>query len=104
VHSAIVHIVPNPDKRARVADPAAFHQFVRSLFLHRRKFLRGVLIGLLDGQLNKQDVDQLLAAFSFPADVRAEQLPVEALIALDSAIRACRPASTAALAPGIADR
>jgi 16S rRNA (adenine1518-N6/adenine1519-N6)-dimethyltransferase len=104
VHSAIVHIVPNPDKRARVADPAAFHQFVRSLFLHRRKFLRGVLIGLLDGQLNKQDVDQLLAAFSFPADVRAEQLPVETLIALDGAIRACRPASTAALAPGIADR
>jgi 16S rRNA (adenine1518-N6/adenine1519-N6)-dimethyltransferase len=93
VHSAIVHIVPSREKRAQIDDPAAFHQFVRSLFLHRRKFLRGVLVGVLGEEFDRSAVDDLLAAFEFPPDVRAEQLPVETLIALHNAIQACRSAS-----------
>src|SRR5204863_3497697 len=31
VHSAIIHILPNPGKRAALTDPAFFHEFVRSL-------------------------------------------------------------------------
>jgi 16S rRNA (adenine1518-N6/adenine1519-N6)-dimethyltransferase len=93
VHSSIVHVVPSSEKRGRITDPAAFHQFVRSLFLHRRKFLRGVLIGVLEAEFDKRAVDDLLAAFSFPTDVRAEQLDVETLIDLSNAIQTCRTAS-----------
>jgi 16S rRNA (adenine1518-N6/adenine1519-N6)-dimethyltransferase len=74
VHSAIIHILPNPLKRAAVGDLAFFHDFIRSLFFHRRKFLRGVLISALAGKLDKPAIDGLLASFHFPADARAEQL------------------------------
>jgi 16S rRNA (adenine1518-N6/adenine1519-N6)-dimethyltransferase len=88
VHSAIIHIVPNPEKRQRIPDLDFFHAFVRSLFLHRRKFLRGVLIVMLKERLDKQVIDELLAAFQFPPDVRAEQLDVETILALSEAVKA----------------
>lgn len=87
VHSAIVHIVPSARKRARIADLEFFHHFIRTLFQHRRKFLRGVLVSMLKDQLAKADVDAILAGFDLPDDARAEQLPVETLIALSNAIR-----------------
>ncbi|MDX1946425.1 MAG: 16S rRNA (adenine(1518)-N(6)/adenine(1519)-N(6))-dimethyltransferase RsmA [Pirellulaceae bacterium] len=88
VHSAILHIVPNADKRARITDLPYFHQFVRGLFQHRRKLLRGVLASQLREHLDKPAIDALLTAQQLPADARAEQLPVEALIALAAAARA----------------
>jgi len=87
VHSAIVHIVPNARKRARVSDVEFFHHFIRTLFQHRRKFLRGVLVSMLKDRLAKSDVDAILAGFEFPEDARAEQLPVETLIRLSKAFR-----------------
>jgi 16S rRNA (adenine1518-N6/adenine1519-N6)-dimethyltransferase len=87
VHSAIVHIVPSAAKRRRVADPEHFHHFVRSLFLHRRKFLRGVLISALGDHWTKTQVDELLAEFRFAPDARAEQLDVMSLISLGNAVR-----------------
>ena len=88
VHSAIVQIVPNPEKRAQIADLDFFHHFIRTLFQHRRKFLRGVLVSMLKDQLPKSDVDAILGSFGFPEDARAEQLPVELLIALSDAVQA----------------
>ena len=85
VQSAIVHIVPAADKRARIDDLGFFHRFVRGLFLHRRKFLRGVMATILRPGLSKAEVDEILAAFQLPTDVRAEQLPVEVLIGLANA-------------------
>jgi 16S rRNA (adenine1518-N6/adenine1519-N6)-dimethyltransferase len=85
VQSAIIHIVPSADNRARIADPHFFHGFVRGLFLHRRKFLRGVMATILKDKLAKNDVDDLLAALHLPPDVRAEQLEVESLIELANA-------------------
>ena len=87
VHSAIIHILPDAAKRAALGDLAFFHDFLRSLFFHRRKFLRGVLISSLSEKLDKSTIDDLLATFAFPTDVRAEQLDVTTLIALASAIR-----------------
>ncbi len=87
VHSAIVHVVPNAHKRARVRDLEFFHHFIRTLFQHRRKFLRGVLVSMLKDQLPKGDIDALLAGFQLPEDARAEQLPVETLIALSDAFQ-----------------
>jgi 16S rRNA (adenine1518-N6/adenine1519-N6)-dimethyltransferase len=86
VHSAIIHILPNPAKRAQLDDPAFFHEFVRSLFFHRRKFLRGVLASAFEDKLSKADIDELLAPFQLPTDARAEQLPVETLIDLSKAV------------------
>lgn len=85
VHSAIVHIVPSAHKRERVKNLEFFHHFVRTLFQHRRKFLRGVLGSMFKEQLSKPDVDAILAGFALPADARAEQLPVVTLIALSDA-------------------
>jgi 16S rRNA (adenine1518-N6/adenine1519-N6)-dimethyltransferase len=87
VHSAIIHIIPNPQKRAAVGDLAFFHVFVRSLFFHRRKFLRGVLVSALADKLDKAAVDDLLAPFGFPTDARAEQLDVQTHIALAHAVQ-----------------
>lgn len=87
VHSAIIQIVPNAEKRARIADLEFFHQFVRSLFLHRRKFLRSSLVHVLSDQLSKEGVDEVLEQFGFPTDVRAEQLDVETILALADAFQ-----------------
>jgi 16S rRNA (adenine1518-N6/adenine1519-N6)-dimethyltransferase len=92
VHSAIIHILPNPAKRAIVGDLAFFHDFVRGLFLHRRKFLRGVLVNMYkeprdQPALSKQEIDELLAPFHLPIDARAEQLEVKTLLALSKAIQ-----------------
>ena len=87
VHSAIIHIVPDRVKREQLGDLAFFHDFVRSLFFHRRKFLRGVLAGAFDDRLTKPQIDEILSPFGLPADARAEQLDVTTLIALSKAIQ-----------------
>ena len=87
VTSAIVHIEYDPAKRARIDDLQFFHEFVRSLFFHRRKFLRSVLLSALKDKLDKAEVDRTIAAQAFPADTRAEQLSVEKMIALSNAIK-----------------
>ena len=87
VHSAIVHILPNPAKRALVGDIGFFHEFVRSLFFHRRKFLRGVLASMVADRLDKAAVDELLAPLALPPDARAEQLDVKTLVELAKAVQ-----------------
>jgi 16S rRNA (adenine1518-N6/adenine1519-N6)-dimethyltransferase len=87
VESAIVQIRPQPALRARVADVEYFHAFIRALFLHRRKFLRGVLIAVTQDRLGKAAVDRILESFGFPSDRRAEQLAVDELLALTEAVR-----------------
>lgn len=87
VTSALLHILPHPGKRAEIADPTFFHQFIRALFLHRRKFLRGSLAIAFKDELDKSSIDEILAAFDFPLDVRAEQIDVNTLISLADAVR-----------------
>jgi len=87
VHSAILHILPNPLKRKALGDLDFFHGFVRSLFFHRRKFLRGVLVSTYREQLEKTVIDDILSQFELPTDARAEQLDVKTLIALSKAVR-----------------
>jgi 16S rRNA (adenine1518-N6/adenine1519-N6)-dimethyltransferase len=88
VESAIIHIVPQPAKRAKVPDLAYFHQFVRSLFFHRRKFLRGVLVAAYKDRLQKADVDEVMAAHQFGPTTRAEELDVATIQALSETLRA----------------
>src|SRR5262249_59288463 len=61
VASAFVLVKPNAAKRAHVGDVARFRSFLRDLYVHRRKNLRGALAGAPSGRRSKEDVDRRLA-------------------------------------------
>jgi 16S rRNA (adenine1518-N6/adenine1519-N6)-dimethyltransferase len=82
VNSAIVNITLEPQRRAAIPDRRFFHAFVRKLFLHRRKFLRGVLVAAYKDQLDKPAIDQILAPLQFGENARAEELTVDQMLAL----------------------
>jgi 16S rRNA (adenine1518-N6/adenine1519-N6)-dimethyltransferase len=82
VHSAILSIVPNPRKTARIPDLKYFHSFVRAMFFHRRKFLRSELLSAFKNQLGKAEVDEIMAATGLGPKARAEELEVETMLAL----------------------
>jgi 16S rRNA (adenine1518-N6/adenine1519-N6)-dimethyltransferase len=77
VSSAMVLIRPNRDKRARVPDVQRFRNFLRDLYTHRRKNLRGALVSMPSGRRAKEDVDRHLAELGFEGTLRAETLDVE---------------------------
>ena len=88
VDSAIIRIEPQESLRARIPDIRFFHTFVRSMFFHRRKFLRSVAISAFKNQLTKPQVDEVLAAHQLAADCRTEQLTPDELLALGDSFRA----------------
>jgi 16S rRNA (adenine1518-N6/adenine1519-N6)-dimethyltransferase len=87
VTSAIVHLEVDGQLRGRISDLAFFHDFVRALFLHRRKFLRSALAAAVKDQLDKPAVDQILQQAGFQPDCRAEQLEWPAILRLSDAVR-----------------
>jgi 16S rRNA (adenine1518-N6/adenine1519-N6)-dimethyltransferase len=87
VHSAIVQITLDPARRAAISDRDFFHNFVRKLFLHRRKLLRGVLWAMYKIRWEKPEIDALLAELKFVPTVRAEELTVEQMLALSDAVQ-----------------
>ena len=91
VQSAIVQINSDPELRAAIADRTFFHQFVRSMFFHRRKFLRSVLLSAVKGKLEKPDVDRILADVGLDPTLRAEQLDIATMIRLSGAVRQALP-------------
>lgn len=91
VSSAILHIVVDPARRARIADLPFFHQVTKALFLHRRKFLRANIVAAMKNHLNKIQVDELLDGMGFSNDTRTEQLDVETLISLAERLRTAAP-------------
>ncbi len=80
VDSAIVRIVPSAEKRARIADPQSFRYFLRDLYAHRRKNLRGGLLAmpgrartdnakaLVDARLKELDIDGMCRAETLDVD------------------------------------
>jgi len=104
IDSAIVHVRFRPDLRARLPDPAFFHTFVRALFFHRRKFLRGVLLSAFRGRLEKSQVDEVLGQLAYGPTARAEELDIATLIQLSEAFRTkLIEVGAAALPPPIAE-
>lgn len=91
VTSAIVRIVVDPEKRAQIPDLRYFHEFTKSLFFHRRKFLRANLVASLKKEMDKGGVDEIMTAMNFVDDVRTEQLDVPTLLKLTEAVRARAP-------------
>ncbi|MFM9144417.1 MAG: 16S rRNA (adenine(1518)-N(6)/adenine(1519)-N(6))-dimethyltransferase RsmA, partial [Phycisphaerales bacterium] len=75
VDSAIVRLDLEPDRRAAIGDLGRFHAFVRDVFCHRRKVLRGVLLRIAGGKQTaaaRDRVDRTYAALGLAADIRAE--------------------------------
>jgi 16S rRNA (adenine1518-N6/adenine1519-N6)-dimethyltransferase len=76
VSSAIVCIRPNREKRAQVGDVPRWRIFLRDLYVHRRKNLRGALFGWPSGRRDKGEVDRKLAELGLDGTRRAETLDV----------------------------
>jgi 16S rRNA (adenine1518-N6/adenine1519-N6)-dimethyltransferase len=77
VDSAIVGLRPSGSKRAHVGDVHRFRYFLRDLYVHRRKNLRGALSGWPSGRRDKSEVDARLQALGIPGTIRAEELGIE---------------------------
>jgi 16S rRNA (adenine1518-N6/adenine1519-N6)-dimethyltransferase len=91
VSSAVVRIVVDAERRAAIPDLRYFHQLTKSLFLHRRKFLRANVVAAMKRHLTKEQVDGLMSDMGFAADVRTEQLDVATLLDFTERIRAAAP-------------
>jgi 16S rRNA (adenine1518-N6/adenine1519-N6)-dimethyltransferase len=77
VESAIVQIDPQPAKREKIGDVKRFREFLRDLYTHRRKNLRGALSGWPSGRREKAVIDVLLERLKLPGARRAEELTIE---------------------------
>ncbi len=86
VDSAIVRLDLEPDRRGRIADLERFHGFVRDIFCHRRKVLRGVLIRMAGGKQHPaavEAVEAVYAAHGLHDTIRAEDIPPDRFVDLE---------------------
>jgi 16S rRNA (adenine1518-N6/adenine1519-N6)-dimethyltransferase len=74
VDSAFVRIDVDPDHHAKIPDLGAFHHFVRQLFIHRRKNLRGGIASIPDFKPLKKEIVSVLEACGLDREDRAESL------------------------------
>lgn len=74
VDSAIVLVRLDADKRARVGDAVRFRHFLRDLYTHRRKNLRGALSSGPGARRDKAEVDRKLTDLGLDRAARAEDL------------------------------
>ncbi len=86
VSSAFVQIRLDETLRQRIPDRAFFHQLVRSMFMHRRKVLRGQLLSA-PKHFTKAQVDELLAGLGLEPTIRAERLDPDEMLRLCEAVR-----------------
>ena len=101
VDSAIVRLDLEPDRRAAIGDLGRLHDFVRDVFCHRRKLLRGVLVRMATGtqksdrqksgdkEAAKQVVEQVFALMDFTATARAEDIPPDRFVHLERTFFDC---------------
>ena len=92
VDSAIVQLKYNQKKRNRIPNLHFFHDFVRALFFHRRKYIRSVLCSAFKGRLDKEIVDKVLEESHLTGEIRAETLSVREILALSERFRVLLPA------------
>jgi len=81
VASAIVRVRPSDAKRAHVVERLGsiqrFRNFLRDLYTHRRKNLRGGLAGMPQSRMPKEEVDRKLRELELDGTVRAEDLDID---------------------------
>lgn len=92
VDSAFVLVRPNAAKRAHVIESVGavqrFRSFLRDLYVHRRKNLRGALVGWPSGRRKKEAIDCMLAELGVDGTIRAEALGPEQHLRLCAAFPA----------------
>jgi 16S rRNA (adenine1518-N6/adenine1519-N6)-dimethyltransferase len=88
VWSAMVCLRPDAARRGRVGDVPRFRRFLRDLYVHRRKNLRGALAALPGRRLSKQEIDARLAELGIDGTTRAEALDLEQHLRLSNAFGA----------------
>jgi 16S rRNA (adenine1518-N6/adenine1519-N6)-dimethyltransferase len=86
VDSAILDIQPQVVLRDRIGNREFFHELVRRIFQHRRKFLRSALVSAMKGKLDKAQVDDLMLSLDLGPTTRAEELTPQQLIELSDNI------------------
>ena len=91
VDSAIVQVVYNHKKRDKIPNLKFFHEFVRALFFHRRKYVRSVLCSAFKGRVEKETVDRILDEMNLKGEIRAETLSVKTILALSDKFRVLFP-------------
>lgn len=91
VTSAIIQVTLDESLRSRIPDRRYWHDFVRAMFLHRRKFMRSVTIAAFKKHLDKQQIDEILALHGCQPTTRAEQLDVDTLLRFCESLRAAAP-------------
>jgi 16S rRNA (adenine1518-N6/adenine1519-N6)-dimethyltransferase len=91
VQSAIIRVVIDPERRAAIPDLRYFHQFIKAIFIHRRKFLRANVVAAMKRHLNKTEVDRILQPMKLAGDTRTEQLDVATLLELTERVRTVAP-------------
>jgi 16S rRNA (adenine1518-N6/adenine1519-N6)-dimethyltransferase len=87
VDSAILRIDMEPDRRRAIPDLERFHTFVRDVFCHRRKLLRGVLARMAGGRdqaKGRAVVEQVFAAMGLGAKARAEEIAPDDFVRLEA--------------------
>ena len=92
VDSAIVRLDLEPGRRAAIGDLGRFHDFVRDVFCHRRKHLRGVLVrmaGTRQKSTAKERVEKVFTAMGFEPTVRAEEIAPDAFVRLEQTFHEC---------------
>lgn len=82
VNSAVVRLSPAPGKAGAIADRPFFQDFLRRLFVQRRKMMRSVIVGMYRKQLDKPEVDAILDELGFGPKARAEELEPYQLVRL----------------------
>ena len=87
VSSAFVRIDLDRPLRDRIEDLGFFHDFIRAMFQHRRKFLRTQLFLAAGNRLDKPGADAILKRLKLDPSLRAERLDVETMVALAEAVR-----------------
>ncbi len=74
VDSAVIRLNPNPRAREQIADLRFFQDFLRRLFHHRRKLMRGVLCGMYRKELEKGESTPSSPPTRGPAELDPTQL------------------------------
>ncbi len=82
VNSAILKIVYDEKRRKKIPDLKFFHEFVRAIFFHRRKFLRSELCSAFKKTISKEKVDGIMQELGFDEKTRAETLDLKTMLRL----------------------
>ena len=103
VNSAVVRLSPAPGKSGPIADRPFFQDFLRRLFVQRRKMMRSVIVGMYSKQLDKPAVDAILDDLAFGPKARAEELEPYQLVKLGNRLFEAVQASGRRQPPGATD-